>query len=413
MTIQNSLEINIDRLWNDIYETAKIGKGKTNGLSRLTLSQSDKDVRSEFISLCLKENLKIRVDEFGNIFAKREGQDNSKKTVLVGSHLDTHVAGGKFDGVLGVLSGLEIIRTLNQRNIQTLRPIEIVSWTNEEGARYPPPMMGSGAFVGIHDKEWVYNQTDSEKLKFIDELKKIGFQGSDNISKDEFDSYFELHIEQGSVLEDEGKFVGIVTKGYSAEGRRVSFTGETSHSGTTPMNKRKNALVGAAMFINFVENIANDYENLRAAITKVDVWPNTFGIVPDFAEVVIDVRHENSDISLEVINKIDQYLKVIEKEKKLITKIEQKWAFNCDKFSKRLIQLVSNKCEELKVGYTHMFSQAAHDAYHLTNICDSVLIFCPCKDGLSHNENEHVDSEVAKPSINVLLNSIVDRANQI
>jgi len=411
MLIQNSLKINIDRLWKDIYDTAQIGKGKSNGISRLTLSESDKEVRSEFISLCRKENLKIRIDKFGNIFAKRDGLDNSKKTVLIGSHLDTHMAGGKFDGILGVLSGLEIIKCLNQYDIKTSRPIEIVSWTNEEGARYPPPMMGSGAFVGIHDKDWIYNQLDNNNLKFIDELKKIGFCGSDKVSTDEFDSYFELHIEQGSVLEDSGKSVGIVTKGYFAEGRRVSFFGETSHSGTTPMEKRKNALVGAAMFINFVENIANNYDQLRAGITKIDVWPNTFGIVPDFAEVVIDVRHEKSDVATEVIGKIDDYLNIIENEKNLKTKIAQKWSFNCDKFSKDLIKLISNKSEELNIKYTTMLSQAGHDAYNMTNICDSVLIFCPCKDGLSHNENEHVDRHVANPSINVLFNSVVERAN--
>lgn len=412
MILQNSLEVNMDRLWKDIYDTAEIGKGKTNGLSRLTLSQSDKDIRNEFILRCKKENLKVRIDEFGNIFAKRNGLDNSKKTILIGSHLDTHVAGGKFDGVLGVFSGLEIIRSLNQLDIKTIRPIEIVSWTNEEGARFPPPMMGSGAFVGIHKKNWVYNQQDNKNLKFIEELKKIGFCGSDKIAKDEFDSYFELHIEQGSILEDSNKFVGVVTKGYSAEGRRVSFYGETSHSGTTPMKKRKNSLVGAAMFICFVEKIAADYDQLRAAITKIDVWPNTFGIVPDFAEVVIDVRHEKSAITNEVIKKIEEYLNVIENEKKLKIKIAQKWSFNCDNFSKELIKLVSNKCDELNVEYTHMFSQAAHDAYHLTNICDSVLIFCPCKNGLSHNENEHVDSFAAKPSINVLFNAVVERANR-
>ena len=164
MLIQNSLKINIDRLWKDIYDTAQIGKGKSNGISRLTLSESDKEVRSEFISLCRKENLKIRIDKFGNIFAKRDGLDNSKKTVLIGSHLDTHMAGGKFDGILGVLSGLEIIKCLNQYDIKTSRPIEIVSWTNEEGARYPPPMMGSGAFVGIHDKDWIYNQLDNNNF---------------------------------------------------------------------------------------------------------------------------------------------------------------------------------------------------------------------------------------------------------
>ena len=413
MNLQNSLEINIDRLWNDIYETSKIGKGKTTGLSRLTLSDSDRDIRKEFISLCKKENLNIRIDKFGNIFAKINGLDNTKKTVLIGSHLDTHIAGGKFDGVLGVFSGLEIIRCLNERNIKTIKPIELVSWTNEEGARYPPPMMGSGAFIGLHDKEWVYNQQDSNNLKFIDELKKIGFCGIDKILTNEFDSYFELHIEQGDILEKSNKFVGIVTKGYTAVGRRINFLGETSHSGTTPMSKRKNALVGAAMFINFVENISNEYDQLKAAITKIDVWPNTFGIVPDFAEVVIDVRHEKSEISNEVINKIDKYLELIEKEKNLKTQIAQKWYFHCDKFSKDLIKLVSNKCDELKTEYTTMLSQAAHDAYHIANICDSVLIFCPCKNGLSHNENEHVDSHVAKPSVNVLLNSVVERANTI
>ncbi len=177
------------------------------------------------------------------------------------------------------------------------------------------------------------------------------------------------------------------------------------------MEKRKNALVGAAMFINFVENIANNYDQLRAGITKIDVWPNTFGIVPDFAEVVIDVRHEKSEVATEVIGKIDDYLNIIEKEKNLKTKIAQKWSFNCDKFSKNLIKLISNKCEELNINYTTMFSQAGHDAYNMTNICDSALIFCPCKDGLSHNENEHVDRHIANPSINILFNSVVERAN--
>ena len=241
------LEINPRRYWQTVERSAEIGIGRPGGLARVALSDADREMRDQFVAWCREAGCTVSVDGVGNIFAHRKGKDDSLPPVVVGSHLDTQVNGGRYDGIVGVLAGLEIIRCFNERNLQTRRPIEVVNWTNEEGARFSPPMVAAGAFAGVYPVDWVLDRRDDDGKRLGDELARIGYAGSAPVGGRKLDSYFELHIEQGPLLDQKKIDVGVVTHGYTAHGFIVEVKGETAHTGPWPMDKRKNALVGAAM----------------------------------------------------------------------------------------------------------------------------------------------------------------------
>ena len=245
----NLLQIDADRLWDTMMASARIGPGRDQGLRRLALDASDKEMRDLFVAWCRDAGAAVSVDKMGNVFARRAGRDDDAAPVLVGSHLDTQYTGGKFDGILGVLAGLEIIRTLDEHGIETRRPIEVVNWSNEEGARFNPPMLASAVFAGVRDLEWAYARTDNDGVTYGSALAEIGYVGDTEMGGRDVDAYFELHIEQGPILEKEGIAVGVVTHGYATRGMRLRIAGETAHSGPTPMDQRRNALVGAAYLI--------------------------------------------------------------------------------------------------------------------------------------------------------------------
>lgn len=409
----NTLEINIERLWDTLMVSGEIGRGKSTGLSRLALSDADKEMRDQFSVWCEDAGCKIAVDPVGNIFARRDGTDPSLKPILIGSHLDTQIAGGKYDGILGVLSGLEVIRTLNDRGIDTKRSIEVVCWTNEEGVRFQPPMMGAGTFCGIHEVDWILDQVDDEGVSFGTDLQRVGYAGKDVRKPAEFDSYFELHIEQGPDLDEEGVEVGIVTGGYTSFGMELEITGENAHSGPTPMKKRKDALVAAAIIIAEVNKLGWDYEpEGRTTCARISVSPNKYGIIADHAEVIVDLRHPSPVLAAEMLEKVKALVPVAAKQANADIQMTRQWTFGDVSFDHEMGKLLCDTSTELGITHKHMLSAAGHDAYHLSSVLPTAMIFTPCKDGITHNEAEHIEPGYTEPGVNVLLNAVVAQANR-
>ena len=280
------------RLWDSLMEMAKIGATPKGGVKRLTLTDLDRQSRELFRAWCEKAGCSVTVDEMGNMFARRPGQDNTLAPVMVGSHLDTQPTGGKFDGALGVLGALEVVRSLNDLNIRTRRPIEVANWTNEEGSRYAPAMIASGVFAGVYDKEFAYSRADAEGKLLGDELERIGFMGDEKVGAHPVHAFFELHIEQGPILEDELIDVGVVTHGQGQRWYEIRSTGFESHAGSTPMPRRKDALLGAARIVELVNSIGLSKAPLAmATVGMLNPYPNSRNVIPGEVFLTCEFRH--------------------------------------------------------------------------------------------------------------------------
>ena len=409
----NFLQIDGERLWRTLNRSAEIGPGRAGGLCRLPLTDADKEMRDQFVQWCEDAGCRVSIDRLGNIFARRSGEDDSLAPVLIGSHLDTQVAGGRYDGILGVLAGLEVVRTLNDGEVRTRRPMEVVCWTNEEGARFQPPMMCSGAFAGVHAVDWVLDCQDDDGKVFGDELARIGYDGSAPVGGRDIDAYFELHIEQGPELEDRGIPLGIVSGGYFTRGMVIEIEGENAHSGPTPMDKRKNALVGAAMMIVAANDIGwKHHPPGKSTSSRILVWPNKPGILPNYAQVTVDFRHPDEKTTRAMESAMLAAVDDCCERANVAAKVVQTWEFGNEVFDEDCIALAKNAARELQVPFQEMLSQAGHDAYHMTRIAPTALLFSPCKEGITHNENEHIEPEYTIPAVNVLLHTALARANR-
>ena len=409
----NVLRIDGERLWSTLERSAEIGPGRAQGLCRLPLTDADREMRDQFVDWCREAGCTISIDRIGNIFARRPGEDEALPPVLIGSHLDTQVAGGKYDGILGVLAGLELVRTLNDRAITTRRALEVVCWTNEEGARFQPPMMCSAAFARVLEVDWILACEDDDGLVFGDELRRIGYDGSAPVGGRDIDAYFELHIEQGPELEANDTPLGIVTGGYFTRGMVIEITGENAHSGPTPMDKRKNALVGAAMMIVAANDIGwQQHPPGKSTSTRIKVWPNKPGILPDYAQITVDFRHPEKDTTLAMEINIKAAIEECCERANVSATITQSWEFGNEVFDDECAELVRTAATELGVSYQDMLSQAGHDAYNMSRVAPTALLFSPCKDGISHNESEDIELGYTTPAVNVLLHAVLARANR-
>ena len=409
----NVLRIDGERLWSTLERSAEIGPGRAQGLCRLPLTDADREMRDQFVDWCREAGCTISIDRIGNIFARRPGEDESLPPVLIGSHLDTQVAGGKYDGILGVLAGLELVRTLNDRAITTRRALEVVCWTNEEGARFQPPMMCSAAFARVLEVDWILACEDDDGLVFGDELRRIGYDGSAPVGGRDIDAYFELHIEQGPELEANDTPLGIVTGGYFTRGMVIEITGENAHSGPTPMDKRKNALVGAAMMIVAANDIGwQQHPPGKSTSTRIKVWPNKPGILPDYAQITVDFRHPEKDTTLAMEINMKAAIEECCERANVSATITQSWEFGNEVFDDECAELVRTAATELGVSYQDMLSQAGHDAYNMSRVAPTALLFSPCKDGISHNESEDIELGYTTPAVNVLLHAVLARANR-
>ena len=410
-SVGKNFRVNGDRLWESIMEMAKIGPGVAGGNNRQTLTDDDAKGRELFKSWCEKEGLAMGLDTMGNMFARRAGTDPNALPVMVGSHLDTQPTGGKYDGVLGVLGGLEIIRTLNDLDIKTKHPIEIVNWTNEEGTRFAPPMLSSGVFASMHTEEWAYNREDSEGKKFGDELKRIGWRGEEPVGERKLHAFYELHIEQGPILEDENIDIGVVTHGQGLNWLQVTLVGKESHTGSTPMPKRVNAGLGMARITQLVDEIALSHApHAVGAIGHIDVYPNSRNIIPGKVVFTVDFRHPNKEVIQDMEDRMRKGAADIAEKIGLTMDIEKVGNFDPVEFDKDCVEKVRDAAKTL--GYSHMniVSGAGHDACWINRVAPTAMIMCPCVDGLSHNEAEEITKEWSTAGADVLFHAVVNTA---
>ncbi|PBB51909.1 MULTISPECIES: Zn-dependent hydrolase [Mesorhizobium] len=414
MTICPEARVSLDRFWSTIEASANIGKGRPNGLSRLTLTDSDREMRDLFCGWCRDAGLSVDFDELGSIFARRDGTNNELPPILIGSHLDTQINGGRFDGIAGVLAGLELVRTLNDLGYVTKRPIIVVDWTNEEGARFSPPMVASGCFVGKYERDWVYDLIADDGPRFVDELERIGYKGDKPCKAGEVDAYFELHIEQGPILDAEGREVGVVTGAYPSHGMRVRFEGETAHTGPTPMDLRHNALIAGARFLTAVDDIGWEFaiNDGKATGSRLAAWPNKPGILSDTAQCVADVRHPDPMTAKVMAERMRRAAKASAAMAGCVAVIEDEWSWGGDIFEEELIRSIRDEAIRQGYNWRDIRSQAGHDAYHMAMHCPSAMVFTPCKDGITHNNNESCEPSDFLAGLNMLLHAVVKRADR-
>ncbi|MCB2111254.1 MAG: Zn-dependent hydrolase [Defluviimonas sp.] len=409
-----NLRIDPARLWDSLMEMAKIGPGVAGGNNRQTLTDADAEGRRLFQRWCEAAGMTMAVDQMGTMFARREGEDPAAAPVYMGSHLDTQPTGGKYDGVLGVLGALECVRTMNDLGIRTKHPIVVVNWTNEEGTRFAPAMLASGVFAGRHTLDWAYDRVDHDGRKFGDELKRIGWVGDERPGGRKIHALFELHIEQGPILEAEGRDIGVVTHGQGLRWIECTVTGKESHTGSTPMHMRRNAGRGLALLTELVHEIAMKHQpGAVGAIGHVDVYPNSRNVIPGKVVFTVDFRSH-----------LPEKLHAMEQEfydrapgicEGIGVGFEHKISgqFEPPAFDETCVAAVRNAAERL--GYSHMdiVSGAGHDACWINDVAPTAMIFCPCVDGLSHNEAEEISPEWAAAGTDVLLHAVLETAEVV
>ena len=406
-----NLRINPDRLWDSIHSLAEIGPGIAGGSNRQTLTDDDAEGRTLFKSWCKTAGMSMGLDQMGTMFARREGTDPSLDPVYIGSHLDTQPTGGRYDGVLGVLSGLEVIRTLNDLGIRTRRPIVVVNWTNEEGARFAPAMLASGVFAGVHTLDYAYGRKDPEGKSFGDELKRIGWVGDEKVGARKMHAYFEYHIEQGPILEAEHKQIGVVTHGQGLWWLEFTLTGKEAHTGSTPMNMRVNAGLAMARILEMVQTVAmSEQPGAVGGVGQMKFSPNSRNVLPGTVVFTVDIRSPEQA-------KLDRMRAKIEAEAPRICEalgvkcsVEPVGHFDPVTFDPTLVARVRAAAD--KLGYSHMniISGAGHDACWTNRVAPSTMIMCPCVGGLSHNEAEDITKDWASAGADVLFHAVVETA---
>ena len=408
-----NLRIDPERLWDSLMEMAKIGPGVAGGNNRQTLTDADNEGRKLFQAWCEDAGLTMGVDKLGNMFMTRAGTDPDATPVYMGSHLDTQPTGGKYDGVLGVLGGLEVIRALNDLDIRTKRPIVLTNWTNEEGTRFAPAMLASGVFAGVHDLDWAYGRTDAEGKTVGEELERIGWVGDEEVGarKDAIHAMFELHIEQGPILEAEDKDIGVVTHGQGLWWLEVTVTGKDSHTGSTPMPMRRNAGLGMARMTELVHEIAMKHQpRAVGAIGHCDVHPNSRNVIPGKVVFTIDFRSPDQETLDAMKAEFEERAPKIAEDLGLSVAIEVAGHFDPVTFDETCVKAVRNAAEKLGYSHTDIISGAGHDACWVNKVAPTAMIMCPCVDGLSHNEAEEITKDWAKAGADVLLHAVLEAA---
>ena len=406
-----NLRINGDRLWDSLMEMAKIGPGVAGGNNRQTLTDEDAEGRALFQTWCEAAGMTMGVDTMGNMFARHEGTDPDALPVYVGSHLDTQPTGGKYDGILGVLGGLEIIRTLRDLDIKTKHPIVVTNWTNEEGTRYAPAMLSSGVFAGVHTQDWAYEREDAEGLKFGDELKRIGWVGEEEVGARKMHAFFELHIEQGPILEAEGVDIGVVTHGQGLSWTQVTITGKDSHTGSTPMPMRKNAALGMARVLDLVEQIALSHApHAVGAAGHIDVFPNSRNVIPGKAVFTIDFRSPDLAVIKDMERQLTEGASAICGQMGLGVAFEKVGGFDPVAFDAGCVTAVRHAADRLGYSHRDIISGAGHDACWINRVAPTAMVMCPCVDGLSHNEAEEISKEWSTAGADVLFHAVLETA---
>jgi len=404
-----NLQINPQRLWDTLMETAKIGGTQKGGICRLTLTDLDRQVRDWFKAQCAALGLTVSVDEVGNMFARRPGRNDGLHPIAMGSHLDTQPTGGKFDGALGVLGALEAMRTLVETGYETNAPIAIVNWTNEEGSRFAPAMLASGVFAGVFTPDFAYARTDRDGKSFGDELKRIGYMGVEKAGARKLGAMFELHIEQGPILEDEAKMIGVVQGVQGMRWYEVTVTGQEAHTGATPMRLRKNALLGAARMIERIDAIAWEHApNAVGAVGLIENKPNSRNVVPGEVFFTVDFRHPDDNVLDVMETKLRAALAEILQPLKLSYQEARIWHSPAVNFAPELIECVRLGADKSGFKSRDMISGAGHDAAYIARVAPTTMIFVPCAGGISHNEAESTSFDECAAGAQVLLNAVLE-----
>ncbi|MCS0673559.1 M20 family metallo-hydrolase [Cytobacillus firmus] len=404
------LMVNRKRLLDTINVSSSIGALENGGLNRLALTEEDKKMRNIFVKWLQEEKLDVRVDDLGNIYGRRKGKFNDSPAVAIGSHLDTQPCGGRFDGILGVLTALEVVRTLNENNIETDYPIEIVNFTNEEGARFEPPMLGSGGVAGEFTKDFIYSTKDNENISFQEALIKIQYMGEEKHRLRDIKYFIELHVEQGPILEKNNKLIGIVEGIQGISWLNVKVVGETNHAGPTPMENRKDALAPSAKMVTKVYEITNEIEGLKTTVGKLNVKPNITNVIPGEVEFMIDVRHKDDEIRAGTIDRLREQLGTIAVMNNVEVTISTDWNSDAVLFSSEVMDVISEAAGVLGYSTLRLFSGPGHDAKYISKLADTGMIFLPSINGISHNEKELTLEDDIEKGANVLLNTILKLA---
>ncbi|WP_255192099.1 Zn-dependent hydrolase [Natronobeatus ordinarius] len=403
-----SLTLERDRFVETMTEQAEIGATDGGGLHRLALSEEDREIRDWFRDQLEALEIPVRVDEFGNMFGRREGTNPDAAPVLVGSHLDSQPFGGIYDGALGVIAPLELLRTLEEEGIETDHPIEIVNWTNEEGSRFQPAMQGSGVWVGAHDLETEYERTDADGVRLVDELERIGYRGDLPAEpQEEYEAYLELHVEQGPYLELNETDVGVVTGVVGFFWGAITFYGEADHSGPTPMHFRNDALVAAADVITQVRRIPGTLgERTVGTVGYVDVEPNSINIIPDEVTITFGFRDPDDEIVEEAKARVLAEAAAAAEREGVDWEWEERHRSASVDFSDACIDAVQSSADDLELDSMRLYSGAGHDAVHMTDVCDTSMVFTVSEDGKSHNEDEYTSWEDCYSGANTLANAV-------
>lgn len=409
-----ALSIDSQRLWNSLMDLAKIGATAKGGVRRLALTELDGEARGLFVRWCKEAGCSVVIDGIGNIFARRPGRNDSLPPVITGSHIDTQPSGGKFDGNYGVMAGLEVVRSLNDHKIRTEAPIEVAVWTNEEGSRFTPVMMGSGVFVGAFPLESTLQRADLEGITVGQALKQIGYAGPEKIGGRPVGAYFEAHIEQGPILEDTRKVIGVVVGALGLRWYDVVVTGQDAHAGPTPMRLRKDALVAASKMVAEINALAYRYQpDGRGTVGFMQVKPNSRNVIPGEVRFSVDLRHAEDTSLDQMENEMRALCELHASSGSVTTTVERVANYPACKFDAGCVSAVRNAAQTLGLSHMDIVSGAGHDAIYMARITPTSMIFVPCEGGISHNEIENAKAEDLAAGCNVLLNVVLDTARVV
>ncbi len=413
MRASDNRRIDGRRLWDSLMAMAEIGATPKGGVRRLALSDVDRRGRARFREWCEAAGLAVRVDAMGNMFARREGRDPARLPVLFGSHLDSQPSGGKFDGALGVLAGLEVIRTLNEMDLVTEAPLELVNWTDEEGSRFGHSLMGSGVWAGVYAPAATEALADAEGVSVGAALDAIGARGPEPAAAFPADAYFELHIEQGPILEREGCAIGIVTGGQAQIWYDAVATGQESHAGTTPPEARRDALLCAARVIELVDRMMRARgENGRGTVGELHVSPNSRNVIPGEVHFSVEFRHPDEAEVARIAAQFPREAGFIARDCGVSLELRELFRIPAQPFDAECIALVRQAAARLGYSARDIVSGAGHDAVYVARRVPTAMIFTPCKDGLSHNEAESIAPNEAEAGCQVLFEAVLARANR-
>jgi N-carbamoyl-L-amino-acid hydrolase len=402
-----NLQIDPQRLWDMLMETARIGGTAKGGICRLTLTDLDRQVRDWFKLQCEALGCSVTVDEVGNMFALRAGRRSDLAPIAIGSHLDTQPTGGKFDGALGVLGGLEVLKTLHDLGYETNAPLLLVNWTNEEGSRFAPAMLGSGVFAGAFDRAYADSRADRQGVTFADAIAAIGYRGATKAGSVPMGAMFELHIEQGPILEAEGKVIGIVQGVQGMRWYEATFTGQEAHTGSTPMQLRRNALIGASRLVEAVDRIAKAKPPAVGTVGLLEVKPNSRNVIPGEVFLTIDFRHPQDAVLDTMESDLGKAVAAIRSDTGLDAEWKRIWESPPVAFDPDCIACVREGAEKSGLPAREIISGPGHDAAYIARVVPTTMIFVPCEKGISHNEAESTTREECAAGAQVLLNAVL------